>query len=157
MQAQWRIRSISGLIWRDSCDFGFCSLLGSAPVVPVETSPRHPPVSSHSTSSVPPLYTPDFDQVVRQTLMPKCGVGNGNCHDPSGGMGGLVITDFLPATHEALLVNDRVIPGDPECSLMIRSVEGHPSTLRMPPGSPLSAEERCALIQWVASGAKFQP
>jgi hypothetical protein len=104
-----------------------------------------------------PLYTPDFDQVVRQTLMPKCGVGNGNCHDPSGGMGGLVITDFLPATHEALLVNDRVIPGDPECSLMIRSVEGHQSALLMPPGSPLSAEERCALIQWVASGAKFQP
>ena len=105
----------------------------------------------------PPLYEPTYEQVFRQTLMPKCGVGNGSCHDPSGGKGGLVISEFLPATHEALLDHDRVLPGDPECSLLIRAVEGHPSTSAMPPGAPLSNEERCALIQWVASGASFQP
>ena len=103
-----------------------------------------------------PLYTPEFDQVFRQTLMPKCGVGNGSCHDPNGGNGGLVI-DVPDGTYDALMNRNIVLPGDPECSLLIRVVEGHPSTSLMPPGSPLSAEERCALIQWVASGAKFQP
>lgn len=103
-----------------------------------------------------PLYEPTYDQVFRQTLMPKCGVGNGSCHDPTGGNGGLVISEAA-ATYDALLDGSRVLPGDPECSLLIRVVEGHPSVSSMPPGAALSAEERCALIQWVASGAASQP
>ncbi len=103
-----------------------------------------------------PLYEPTYEQVFRQTLMPKCGVGNGSCHDPSGANGGLVVSE-AEATHEALLEGGRVLPGDPECSLLIRVVEGHPSVSSMPPGTPLSTEERCALIQWVASGAASQP
>ena len=103
-----------------------------------------------------PLYEPSYEQVFRQTLMPKCGVGNGSCHDPGGGNGGLVISD-LETSHGALLDGGFVLPGDPECSPLIQVTEGHPSVSAMPPGAPLSAEERCALIQWVASGAGFQP
>lgn len=99
-----------------------------------------------------PLYTPSFDQVFAQTLAPKCGVGQGNCHDASGARGGLVLVDQA-AAHSALLNGERVQGGEPACSDLIKRLEGSPGSPLMPPGAALSPEERCAVIQWVAAGA----
>ena len=100
-----------------------------------------------------PLYPAEFDQVFSQTLLPKCGVGNGNCHDATGAKGGLVFRDQAQA-YDALIGPGRVLPGDAECSLLVWALAGHGTILEMPPGAPLSAAERCAITQWVASGAE---
>ena len=47
----------------------------------------------------------------------------------------------------------RVKPGDPACSVMIVRTDSPGADYQMPPGDPLSPQERCALIQWVQNGA----
>ncbi len=46
-----------------------------------------------------------------------------------------------------------VVPGDPDASLLVRSVRYADETLQMPPKSRLSPEEIAVLEQWVAMGA----
>ena len=47
----------------------------------------------------------------------------------------------------------RVIAGDPACSLLVERLVSSDPKLQMPPGNPLSAAERCALVQWIEKGA----
>jgi hypothetical protein len=49
-----------------------------------------------------------------------------------------------------------VKPGDPSCSKMIVRTDSPGEDYQMPPGDPLTPEERCALIQWVQMGAMKQ-
>ena len=48
----------------------------------------------------------------------------------------------------------RVDPGNPGCSVMIVRTDSPGADYQMPPGTALSPQERCALIQWVQNGAK---
>jgi hypothetical protein len=98
-----------------------------------------------------PLYPPVFEQVFTQTLQPKCGVAGGACHSRDGRKAGLVLDDRDEA-YQRLVEEGRVDPGAPSCSLLIERVYA-PASLRMPPGRTLADAERCALVQWVASGA----
>jgi hypothetical protein len=98
-----------------------------------------------------PLYPPVFEQVFSQTLQPKCGVAGGACHSRDGRKAGLVLDDRDEA-YQRLVEDGRVDPGAPSCSLLIERVYA-PASLRMPPGRTLADAERCALVQWVASGA----
>lgn len=107
------------------------------------------------SASCNPLYEPTYDNVFTRTLEPTCAV-DGPCHNASSAQGGLVFEDPDEA-YDLLLGSDgeaRIEPGDPGCSLLVRRVESDNPGFRMPPGgSPLSAEERCSIIQWIADGA----
>ena len=99
-----------------------------------------------------PLYEPVFDEVFARTLLPKCGVPGTACHGDDGRQNGL---GFVTADEAYdLLLESRVEPGDPSCSLIVRRIESTRSSFVMPPGAPVAEAERCAIIQWIADGAE---
>jgi len=103
-----------------------------------------------------PLYPPTFDNVFANTFMPKCGTPGSTCHSAEGHRAGLILDDRDEA-YRLLLMNDRVIPGEPSCSILIERIHAASPRLQMPPGRRLSEPERCALLQWVAAGAPRTP
>lgn len=116
-------------------------------------SPQDPLECATVETSCAPLYPPTFDNVYATTLAAKCGSDGVACHSNAGMKGGMSFADRDTAYASLLAVGeDRVIPGDPACSEMIIRVFATGS-VQMPPGVDLSAEERCALVQWVAAGA----
>jgi hypothetical protein len=50
----------------------------------------------------------------------------------------------------------RVVPGDPECSLLVQRLESTDPQFVMPVGMRLPEGQRCAVRQWVAAGAEKQ-
>ncbi len=98
-----------------------------------------------------PLYQPTFDEVFTRTIEPKCAVSGGACHSAEGAKGGLRL-HTADAAYEQLVGAERVIPGDRSCSLMAIRIEGGGGV--MPPGTPLSEAERCAVETWIRDGAK---
>ncbi len=103
-----------------------------------------------------PLYSPSFDQVYARTLQPTCAQSGASCHSAEGKQGGLDFDD--PDRAYAALLGEgseeaRVIAGDPACSLLVERLVSSDPKLQMPPGNPLSAAERCALVQWIEKGA----
>lgn len=104
-----------------------------------------------------PLYPPTFDNVFTTTLLPKCGAEGNACHSIEGHRNGLVFADIDDAYDELLgLTEDgaRLVPSDASCSEMIMRISATDPDYLMPPGQPLSPEERCALTLWVANGAE---
>jgi hypothetical protein len=103
-----------------------------------------------------PLYPPTFDNVFTNTLSQKCATTGGSCHGPDGQKGGLTFENADDA-YQGLLGLDgsraRVKPGDPRCSEMIVRIDSPGKDWEMPPGKPLTAQERCAIRQWIAAGA----
>lgn len=97
-----------------------------------------------------PLYTPDFDEIFTRTLQPTCAVSGGACHAASGGQGGMVL-DEIEGAYAAL--QDRVKPGDPGCSPLVRRLEAGDAGSVMPPGDPLLESERCVFVRWIDAGA----
>ncbi len=102
-------------------------------------------------SDCQPLYQPVFDEVFARTIEPRCALSGGACHSASGAKGGLRL-DTADVAYEHLVDQGRVVPGDASCSLMVIRIEGGGGV--MPPGTPLSEAERCAVETWVANGAK---
>jgi len=103
-----------------------------------------------------PLYTPTFDEIYSRTLKPKCALSGGSCHSIDGAMAGLVF-DNADDSYNLLLGNTdgraRVVPGDISCSILSERINAPRASQVMPPGSPLSAAERCVIIQWIDDGA----
>jgi hypothetical protein len=110
-----------------------------------------PPVCVTVDTSCAPLYAPTFANVYARTLQNTCGSALSACHSAAGQAGGMSFED--PAHAYAALVNGRVLPRDPACSQLIVRTSSPGEDYQMPPGDPLSEAERCALIQWVQSGA----
>ena len=106
-----------------------------------------------------PTYPPTFQDFYEQRIVRTCGAaGSGvSCHGPEGRQGGLVLSD-ADGAYDALLGEvdgrRRVIPGDPECSELVRRIESEDPEVMMPPGMRLSERERCAIRQWIAAGAE---
>ncbi len=103
-------------------------------------------------------FAPNFRSIFDNRLQTTCGAAGSSCHGDDGAQGGLVLTDFDDA-YDALLEGDgdrgpRVIPGDPECSLLMIRLETSDAALLMPVGSQLPEGERCAVRQWIAEGAE---
>ena len=100
-----------------------------------------------------PLYEPTFQNIHSMTLRPKCATGAG-CHTDGGMKGGMTFEN-IDTSYQLLLVpaEERVIPGDPGCSIMIIRTHSEDEDIQMPPGGRLIEAERCALRQWVANGA----
>ena len=46
----------------------------------------------------------------------------------------------------------RVFAGDPGCSPLLQRLHSDDTALQMPPGTPLSEPELCAVVRWVAEG-----
>jgi hypothetical protein len=104
-----------------------------------------------------PLYPPTFDQVFSRTLAPTCAQPGGVCHASTGVQGGLLF--ITPDDSYALLLGEsgsapRVVPGNPACSLLVERIYATDPDKLMPPKAPLSDAERCAIVQWIAGGAK---
>jgi len=119
-----------------------------------------PPLECNTevTETCATLYPPTFDNVYTMTLAPHCGSGARSCHSDAGMKGGMTFSTIDNA-YASLLEpgRDRVIPGDPMCSVMIIRTHSPDFSVKMPPGSSLPAAEQCALVQWVAQGALRNP
>jgi len=98
-----------------------------------------------------PLYDPTFEQVFTRTLRPTCAASGFACHAAKGAQGGLVFEEQRDAYAR---VSRTVVAGDPRCSELVRRVTSTDPDVAMPPGKQLVAAEQCAIIQWVAAGAK---
>lgn len=105
-----------------------------------------------------PLYAPATFQVIFDRIVhPTCARGMGTCHTADARMAGLVFEDEAEAY--ALLLGEsgsaRVLPGDPECSLLVKRLASDDPRYRMPPGpTPLLDSELCTITQWIAEGAQ---
>jgi hypothetical protein len=119
---------------------------------------------SGAATCLPPLdlecdhtYGPTFDQFFERRIEDTCGSGGSLCHGPSGNKGNLTLDPDDPdAAYNALLDPDHglVIPGDPECSMLIKRLESEDPDFVMPVRQPLMPGELCAIRKWVANGAE---
>jgi len=106
-----------------------------------------------------PTFAPTFEAFYRNQISTTCGASStgSSCHAGPDGQGGLVLADADGAYDYLLGDIDgraRVIPGDPECSILVQRLESSDPDFVMPLGMPLSAGERCAVRQWIANGAE---
>ena len=127
-----------------------CSLVVSAAACGDEP----PPTCTTVDLACAPLYPPTFSNVYATTLAGKCGGDRVACHSDRGRAGGMSFgTEALAHAELRAPGLGRVVPGDAACSEMIVRTQGVGADYQMPPGEALTAEERCALVQWVAAGA----
>lgn len=110
-----------------------------------------PPACITVDTTCAPLYAPTFDNIYAMTLRDTCGSQRVSCHSAASRSGGMSFEDQAHAFDA--LRSGRVMPGDPACSKMIVRTDSPGASYQMPPGDPLSAAERCVLIQWVLAGA----
>jgi Planctomycete cytochrome C len=106
-----------------------------------------------------PTYPATFEAFFEHRIARTCGAASTgmSCHGPDGNQGGLVLSD-MDESYDALLGGidgkPRVIPGDPECSILMQRLESEDPEFVMPVGMRLSEGERCAVRQWIAAGAE---
>lgn len=124
--------------------------------------PQNPPPACTTVDAACSAgYQPTFDNVYKNTLHTgTCGDDNNSCHTNASHNGGLSFEADEPTVYAALMANSsldpsrqRVVPGNPGCSLLTVRTEGVGTDYQMPKGDPLNAQTRCALVQWIANGA----
>lgn len=102
-----------------------------------------------------PTYPATFDNFYDQLIDDTCAISS--CHGPAGNAGNLTFGD-ADAAYQRLLDDSvhepLVIPGDPECSMLIKRLESEDRDFVMPARNRLPPGERCAIRQWVANGAE---
>lgn len=131
----------------------------AAPIAILAAACGPPPESSCveglDTATCKPLYDPTFDNVYEKSLAKTCALSGSSCHASEGGAGGLVF-DSADGAYQHLTSGKkpRVIGGDAACSPLVERIESADDATVMPPGSPLSDPERCAIEQWIQNGAK---
>ena len=105
-------------------------------------------------SSCSPQYFPSFENVYTYTLSQSCAGGGSSCHSNDGRQGGLNLSSQETA-YESLTSPDasRVLADDPACSDLMIRLESTTPGIAMPPGLPLSPEEKCAIMMWIEQGA----
>lgn len=101
----------------------------------------------------------DYNDIYDNLIVPHCGgPGTGSsCHGAEGLKAGLDLSDRERAYQSLLGELDghaRVIPGNPECSELVRRLEATDPTQVMPPGRQRPAEQRCSIVRWIADGAQ---
>ncbi len=120
-------------------------------------APAEPACLSELSLDCEVTFEPTFDAIFENRMGRTCGGGGRSCHASAGARAGLVL-DEIEGAYAALLGLDeaakpRVIPGDPECSLMMKRIESNDPDYQMPVGDKLPEGERCAIRQWIANGA----
>jgi hypothetical protein len=104
-----------------------------------------------------PAFTPTFDEIFSKQFTGSCSLGGGACHGSEQGQAGLSMSTADRAYDELLGHSDgraRVIPGDPECSILMQRLESRDVDFVMPSRMRMSDGQRCAVQQWIESGAK---
>jgi hypothetical protein len=99
-----------------------------------------------------PAYEPTYDALYANTFLPSCAKSGVSCHASTGRQGDVSFDD--PEDAYAALLHDKVRPEEPECSVLVHRILATDGKIRMPPGRSLSAGEQCAIVKWIASGAK---
>lgn len=101
-----------------------------------------------------PRYPAKFDQIYERLIEGTCSAAP--CHGAARA-GNLMFGD-ADAAYARLLNDDvddpLVIPGDPECSLLMKRLESDDLDFVMPVRDPLDDDELCAIRQWIANGAE---
>ena len=121
-----------------------------------EPAPSGECVDTLDVATCNPLYSPTFDEVYERTLAKTCALSGASCHAAEGQAGGLSF-ESADAAYDHLTSGEtpHVIAGDAACSPLVERIEATDDDARvMPPGSPLSDAERCAIEQWIENGAK---
>jgi hypothetical protein len=121
-------------------------------------SPGDPPCVQNLTPNCAALYDPpSFEALFTNILQPTCASGTGTCHTRDFAPRGLIFEDQQQAYNLLLGMNgapQRVIPGDPGCSIIMRRLESHDPNYRMPPGNtPLTEPQLCTFVKWISNGA----
>lgn len=101
-----------------------------------------------------PLYPPTYENAWNNTFSVSC--GKDECHGGARPRGGMDLSDFDAGYGELLEAGeDRIIPGDPECSELVARIYTKDSDWHMPPGDEVDIldTERCAIAKWVEAGA----
>lgn len=99
-----------------------------------------------------PAYEPTYANVFSRTFQPSCGKPGVSCHANEGRQGGISFEDEDSAY--GAIVGKSVRAGDPACSELVARITSTDGMVRMPPGAPLPVGERCAVVRWIADGAK---
>ncbi len=120
---------------------------------PASAQPEPEPVCLDAgvDTSCTPAYEPTYDALYANTFQRSCAASGVSCHASTGKQGGVDFGD--PEAGYAGLTK-KVRAGRPECSVLVHRVIATDGKVRMPPGRSLTAGEQCAIIQWVAQGAR---
>ena len=106
-----------------------------------------------------PAFDPTLANIQAEVFTQSCSIGS-SCHSSSGMAGELDLGEGI--SHGSLVdvpsaeVDGwtRVVPGDPDSSLLVAALRGPVSDVRqMPPGWELDAEVILAIEQWIEVGA----
>ena len=104
-------------------------------------------------------FNPTWPNVYANVVRQSCGgTGTGaSCHAAEGKQGGLELSSSAIALSSLLGELDgraRVVPGDPECSILMERLESDDPVLLMPyKGTKLQDPTRCAVQKWIEMGA----
>lgn len=99
-----------------------------------------------------PAYEPTYANVFSRTFQPSCGKSGVSCHANEGRQGGISFEDEGDAY--GAIVGKSVRAGDPACSELVARITSTDGMVRMPPGASLPVGEQCAVVRWIAAGAK---
>jgi hypothetical protein len=86
-----------------------------------------------------------FERDVLPIFQNSCAMAG--CHNGSG-ESDLILTNFVPISHA-------VVPGNPSASRIYKSITATSGENKMPPGQPLSLDNRTIIRFWIEQGAKL--
>jgi Planctomycete cytochrome C len=123
------------------------------------TSDASPPAAClQPLAACTPTIEPTYTAIYPTVFAASCGGSGTSCHGQQGMQAGLGLYDMNLAYDDLLGKADgraRVLPGKPECSILMERLESQDPSQRMPllAGAPLDKGYRCAIQQWIAAGA----
>jgi hypothetical protein len=105
-----------------------------------------------------PGITPSYSEIYTTVFAKSCGATGsaGSCHGPDGRQGGLGLYDAASAYSDLLGMTGhaRVLPNNPECSILVERLNSDDPTFRMPfMGTKLPPDLLCAIQTWIDDGA----
>lgn len=144
---------------RGSCHFNMTaaglmlssSLASSALGCSAPTAPAPVCLDAGIDASCTPAYEPTYDALYTNTFQRSCAAPGVSCHASTGKQGGI---DFGNPESGYEGLKSKVRAGEPECSVLVHRIVATDGNVRMPPGRALSAGEQCAIVQWIAGGAR---
>ncbi|MBX3192702.1 MAG: hypothetical protein KF819_37305 [Labilithrix sp.] len=121
---------------------------------PIEAGAPADCVPAATYAGCTPLYTPTYDEVFKRTFKATCAEGGADCHASTAKKGGINFDDADEAYASIVGATRSVRPSDASCSPLVYRLAATDARIRMPPDRSLDPGEQCAIVQWIAAGAK---